>query len=72
MRAKNVHSYSQLSHVCILLSILLINVNFIYILCTLYHVFYYFTSFSIVSLNNCLYEGPTEKKYSAYFNICCI
>ena len=38
----------------------------------LHHVFYYFTSFNIVCMYDCVYEDPTEKKSYVYFNVRCI
>ena len=46
--------------------------NFNNVLCLLHHVLYYFTSFNIVCLYDCVYEDPSEKKSSVYFNVRCI
>ena len=57
-------------YVCILLQILCFNL--IYILCLFHHISYYFTSFNIACLYDCVYEDLTEKKPSVYFNVHCI
>ena len=46
--------------------------HLIYILCLLHHVAFYFTSFNIVCLYDCVYEDPTEKRSPVNILTCAV